>query len=193
VEVQRHVALIAQRLARLAGALDRPTDLRPGVDQPQRARGVHLHRREPGRSLRGRLLPHLGGIVAADPGVHADAVAHRPAQQLVHGRAADLARDVPQRLVDAGQGAGEHGAAAVEAALGQHLPVILDAQGIGPDQQVGELVHRGADRVGAALHHGLAPADDALVGLNSQKQPARRNRKRLQPLDPHGAAPPPAS
>ena len=48
------------------------------------------------------------GLVAADPGVDAHRVAHRAAEQRVHGRAVRLARDVPQRVVEPGDGAGEH-------------------------------------------------------------------------------------
>ena len=144
------------------------------------AGGVHLH----GGEARLHLL--LGGsatslgAVAADPGVHPDAVAHRAAEQLVHRGAAGLAGDVPQRLVDAGDGAGEDRAAAVEAALGEHLPVVLDAQRVPADEEVGQFVDGGAHGVGAALDHGLAPAGDALVGGDAQEQPARRHQERLK-------------
>jgi len=44
----------------------------------------------------------------------------------VDGSAELLSLDVPQRLVNAGDGAHQHRAAAVEAAAVHRLPVILD-------------------------------------------------------------------
>lgn len=125
------------------------------------------------------------GAVAADPGVHPQPVADGAAEELVHGYVVCLAGDVPQGLVDAGDGAGEDGAAAVEAALGEHLPVVLDAQRVLADEQVGEFVHGGADRLGSALDHRFAPSGDALVGGDAQEQPAWGDKERLQCCDLH--------
>ena len=93
------------------------------------------------------------------------------------GRAVGLARDVPQGLVDAGDGAGEHRAAAVKAAPGQHLPVVLDAQRVLADQLVGQLGHGGTHGLRAALDYGLAPSGDPLVGLDAQEQPPWRHQE----------------
>ena len=56
------------------------------------------------------------------------------------------------------------GPAPVEAALGHHLPVVLDTQRVLADEVFGEYLDRGPDDLGAALDDRLAPADDALVG-----------------------------
>ena len=73
--------------------------------------GVHLDRGEARLDLRAAASSDLGGFVAADPGVHPDPVPDRPAEQGVHRYADGLPGDVPQRLVEAGDGAGEHGPA----------------------------------------------------------------------------------
>ena len=125
-------------------------DLGGGGERRCGTGGVHLHRGEAGLDLGGDLLGELGGLVAADPGVDPDPFADGAAQQGVHGGAVGLARDVPQGLVEAGDGAGEDGAAAVEAALGEHLPVVLDAQRVLADRgtRPGRRRRRGPPRRG---------------------------------------------
>ena len=49
--------------------------------------------------------PFIRRPVATDPAVHLHAVAHQTTEQFIHGRAQYLALDVPQRLIDAGDGA----------------------------------------------------------------------------------------
>lgn len=67
---------------------------------PPRTGCIHLHRGEPLRlaPLCRRKQPRE--VVAADPPVHAHAVAHRAAEQRVHGHAERLSLDVPQRDVE---------------------------------------------------------------------------------------------
>jgi hypothetical protein len=86
-----------------------------------------------------------------------------------------LALDVPQCLVDARDRAHVDGAAAIEAAAIHDVPVVLDQERVLADQVVLELVDSRLDGQGPALDDGLAPADDALVGLDLQEQPARRH------------------
>jgi hypothetical protein len=86
-----------------------------------------------------------------------------------------LALDVPQRLVDARDGAHVDGATAIEAAAIHDGPVVLDQEGILADQVVCQFVDGGLDGQRTAFDDRLAPADDALVGLDLQEQPARRN------------------
>ncbi len=147
--------------------------------------GVHLHGGETGLDLGGYLLAELGGFVAADPGVDPDAVAHGAAQQGVHGGAVGLPCDVPQRLVEAGDGAGEDRAAPVEAALGHDLPVVLDAQRVLADQEFGQDVDGGPDDFGAPFDNRFAPADHALVGLDAAEQPAGWDEEGLDTGDLH--------
>jgi hypothetical protein len=96
------------------------------VDPAEFGRAVHLHC---GKPQCGPLLGGRGGVsrpVAADPGVNPHPLANRTAKKRVDRLAQGLALDVPQRLVNAGDGAHVHAAAAVKAASIQHSPVILD-------------------------------------------------------------------
>ena len=156
-------------------------------DRLERAGAVHLQRGESGRLALGGEFGHARRVVAADAAVDPHPLADRTAEQLVHGHAAHLAGNVPERLVDPGDGAREHRAAAVEAALGQHLPVVLDRQRILADQQRSEFLDSGTHGGRLALDHRLAPADDALVGLDPQEQPARWHQEGLDPVDLHTA------
>jgi hypothetical protein len=107
------------------------------------------------------------------------------AQQLVHRDAVGLARDVPQCLVDAGQGAVAHDAAAVEAALGERLPVLLDPGRVLPHEVVEHLLDAAGDGVRLALDDGLAPARDALVGVEAEEEPARFHEEEFVTSDLH--------
>ncbi len=89
-----------------------------------------------------------------------------------HAQIAPL--EVPQGLVDTGDGAHQDRPAAVETGAIQGLPEMLDAMRILADQVIGELVHRRLDGRRTAFHHRLAPAEATLVGLDLEKQPARR-------------------
>src|SRR4051794_39130618 len=134
----------------------------------------------------------LCGPVAADPRVDLDAVADRTAEQVVDRHAVVLAFDVPQGLVDARERAHVDGAAAVEPAAVEHRPDVLDVARVPADQVVGELVDGGGDGGGAALDHGFAPADGAVVGLDAQEQPPRRHRIGGDRPDLHVPGPPSA-
>jgi hypothetical protein len=96
-----------------------------------------------------------------------------------------LAGDVPQRLVDAGDGAHQDRPAPVEAGPAHDLPVVLDLAGVLTNQVVRQFVHGGGDGGGPPFHHRLAPAGDALVGLDLQEQPARRDSIRGEPGNLH--------
>ncbi len=136
MEVGDDVAGVSYGLADRREPVDDLGGAGRGVDGLQRGGGVHLHGGESGLGLSLGQFGRVPGHVAADPRVNPDAVPDRAAEQLVYRRAVCLARDVPQRLVDAGDRAGQDGAAAVEAALGQYLPVVLDAQRVHADEVV---------------------------------------------------------
>ena len=103
----------------------------------------------------------------------------------MHRGAVGLAGDIPQRLVDAGDGTGQYRAVTVEAASAEHLPGVGDPQRVRADEVLGEDLDRCPHRLGPALNHRLTPADDAVVGLDPAEQPARRDQERLDPCDPH--------
>ena len=166
---------IASRSA--ADPLDHRIQLGVAVEQGQLFGRQHLDGGEAlGRDFL-RALDDIGRPVAADPAIDPHLLAHRPAQQRMHRLVQHLALDVPQRLVDAGQRAHVNGAAAIKAAAIQHRPMILDRRRVLADQIIGQLGDTGRHGFGAALHHRLAPAGDAFIGLDLQEQPARRHHK----------------
>ncbi len=185
VEVDRDVVVGADRLAHVGHPLYDAVEFgRTGQPAESPAR-VHLQGRQTAVDLRPCRIRDLGGLVAADPSVDPDPVTHRPTEEGVHRDVQRLAQDVPQGLVQPGDGARQDRSAAIEAALGQHLPVRLDAARVLPDQQRSELVHGRPHHVGAALDHGLAPPDDARVGLDAAEQPARGDGERVHCRDLH--------
>ncbi len=173
--------------------------------RPARTGRVHLHRGEPLHlaPLCRRKQPRE--VVAADPPVHAHAVAHRAPEQCMHGHAERLALDVPQRDVEPGERAlqprdmrsgsalcveywrwgdwmgsthHEHGSTGVEAAAHGGLPDVLDAVRARADEalQVGE---RALDGLRVSLKRRLAPADDAVGGFDAHEEPPRRDTEGL--------------
>src|SRR6185437_9393029 len=138
-----------------------------------------------GRDARTNLVNDLRRTVASDPAIRFQAVAHEPTEQLVHRHAERFALDVPERLVDAGDGAHEHRTAAVERAAIHGLPMIIDPCGVLANQLLAYLGHRSFDAAGAAFHHRLAPADQTFVGFHFEKHPARRNLKGRESRDSH--------
>ena len=83
-----------------------------------------------------------------------------------------LPLDIPERLVDAGDGAHQDGTAPVEAGPIEGAPDILDPHGVGANQIVAHLLYAGQNGGGLALDDGLAPAGKAVAGLHLHKPPA---------------------
>ena len=78
-----------------------------------------------------RMRPAGAGLVRLRRGVHADLVAARPAEQAVDGHAPELAGDVPQGHVDAGDDVRhERPAADVAVRAVELLPEVFDARGV---------------------------------------------------------------
>src|SRR5690606_9177276 len=121
---------------------------------------------------------NLGGLVAADPRVHPDPIPYRATEQRVHRYAVRLPGDVPQRLIETGHRAGEYGSTAVEAALGEHMPVVFDPPRVLSDQVLGEHVDRGPYDLGAPFDDRLAPAHQAVVGGDAAEQPSGWDQER---------------
>lgn len=67
--------------------------------------------------------------------------------------------------------------------------MILDQEGVLADQIVGHFLDGRLDSQRAALDDRFAPADDAVVGLDLQKQPARRHDIGGELGDFHGLVP----
>ncbi len=156
----------------------RQVDLVESVEKLQLFGAIHLHRRKTAlhRVLGG--ARRIGGPITANPRVDANLVTHLTAEQVTDRHPQRLALDVPQRLIDAGQRTHVNRAAAVETAAVQHGPDVFDVARVFADQVIGQLFHSGSDRVRAAFDHWLAPADNALVSLDLEEAPARRNDER---------------
>jgi hypothetical protein len=99
-------------------------------------------------------------IVAADA-----ARIERPAQQLICRDAERLAADIPERLVDGGDCRAHHRSRPVEAVDVHRLPDVLDLHGIGPDDELLEVLDARHSRAGFTFEGALTPADNALVGF----------------------------
>ena len=119
-------------------------------------------------------LQRLHLVRRAGVGIDADPVARRAAEQLVDRHAEGLALDVPERLVDAAQGAGQDRAAAVESMAVDRLPVVDDRPRVLADQIRLDLL----DRFGA----GRAP------GPRRSARPGRRCRRWCGPSGTASAA-----
>ncbi len=188
VEVDADADIGADRLADSGDGFNSLFHLVVGVDDLHLLAAVEFDRLEAaGDDLLG-IVGDVGGAVAADPGIDLDLVAHLAAEQRMDRLSQRLALDVPQRLVDAGNRAHVDGAAAIEAGAVHDVPVVLDQEGILADQIVFQLMHGRLHGQCPAFHHRLAPADNALVGLDFQEHPARRHNIRRQFRDLHGYA-----
>jgi len=84
-----------------------------------------------------------------------------------------FAFDIPQRLINTGDGAHQNRPPAVEARAVHHLPQVVDARRILANQVFAQLVHRGFNGARTAFNHRLAPANHAFVGFDFQEHPTR--------------------
>ncbi len=118
-------------------------------------------------------------------GIDADLVAARPAQKPMHRHAPELAGQVPQGHVDAGDGVyQERPAAHVAMAAVQLLPQVLDARRVLAVQQFEE---RLGQEVGRARLQGadLAPARHLAIGFDLHENLVA-HQVRAQAIDADG-------
>ena len=110
---------------------------------------------------------------AAEVAVSADVIAHRPAPELRQRQPGDLADDVPQGEVDAGDGGGAHDAVPVPEVLAiHHLPEMLRPRRVLADEQLRDVFDRADDAARVPFERGLAPAEQAgLVGDDLHEHP----------------------
>src|SRR5689334_23281009 len=99
-------------------------------------------------------------IIAADT-----ARIDRTSQQFVHGPSKDLAADVPDGLIDSGDRGTQYGTSTVEAAYVHQLVHVLDLHRITPDDEIFQIIDAGHCRGRFTFERCLAPADNALIGL----------------------------
>ena len=175
VEVDADAQSGPARFSHCGNALDSGVDFFIAVDVLQFFGGVHLH----GQETLFRHFPgghaYFCGPVAPDPRIHFHFIARQAAEQLVNGCIVVLSFDVPQRLVDAGNGAHQNGAAAIKTGAVHHVPVVFYMHGIFPQEVFHQFVHRRFHGGGLSFDYRLAPAGNAGVGFNFQEQPAGRH------------------
>ena len=133
------------------------------------------------------------GLAVARPaiGVDAELRAERAAQQVVDGLPGGLARDVPQRLLEAADGAVQLHRAPLAAEVGiRRVGEVLDVERAPADEVPSE---GSGVRLDGALAVGLriafAPAVQAIVGLDLHEEPvlvrAGIDQERPDALDLH--------
>src|SRR5207249_7782740 len=112
-------------------------------------------------------------LPAAQVRVEADEIANRSAPEFVAGDVVDLAEDVPQGDVDAGDGGAADDAVAVPEMLAvHHLPEVLDARGVLADEELAEIFDGAGDGAGVPFECRFAPAPQAgLIGGDLDEDP----------------------
>ena len=100
----------------------------------------------------------IGKSADAPVAVDTDAVTHGATKKLVDGNAVVFPSDIPERLVNAGYGGHEDGAASEEGRPVHVLPVVLDAQRILADQVVSEFPYRAFHALGLSFEGSFTPA-----------------------------------
>jgi hypothetical protein len=157
---------MARRTARAIGLCGDGVYLGGTVEPAEILGAVHLHCGEALPDARAGSIGNVGGAIATDPGIDRDAIAHPSAQQLIN-RHPQLARlDIPQCLIDPGDGRQQDRPAAIEAEPVQCLPRVLDAVGIMPDQAIARCVDRPDDGFAVPFQRRLAPAYGTLRRLD---------------------------
>jgi hypothetical protein len=72
-----------------------------------------------------------------------------------------------------------HAATSIESAPIENIPMIFNRQRVLPDKIIGQFSHGGSHSLRPPLQHRLAPAAQAFVRLNLEKEPPRRYQKSL--------------
>lgn len=184
VAVDHDVDVIADRLTHGGdtglGRLDRFESL-------HRHRGRDRHRLEGAEAVCDGLAGEFGkltGVVdrrfveafevsAAQVTVQPDRIPDRSAPQPVTGHAVQLADDVPQCQVDAGNCRGTDDAVAMPEVLPpHHLPEVFDPRGVFSDDEFGEVFNGTDDAAGVPFECRFTPAEQAgLIGEDFDEHP----------------------
>src|SRR6185295_3028113 len=136
------------------------------------------HVRHRAQRLHAEVLPVLDPIRRAVRPVDALTLAVRPAHQPPHGNAERLAREIPQRQLDAGDGL-LRGAVRRLADRAVQIEIeLLDRGGILADEARAEILDEPDQPAREALAPELAVAGEALVGADGAEVPWAR---RLEP------------
>jgi hypothetical protein len=127
---------------------------------------------------------------ATEPAGSSHPVAELPAEQPVNRLTRSLAREVPQRQLDAAHRDHEHARLrAGEDAAAQLLPAPLDVARVLADQQVLQGMDQADDAAGTGVRVRLAVAGEALVGVDPHQRglPVVGDHGRSDIDDPHAS------
>ena len=143
--------------------------------------GQGLHGRETSFQALARAVGELLGLRALVDGLEVPAaqmvvktqrVAHGTAEQLANRLPHFFALDVPERLVDAANGAHIADAGTPKILAMHDLPQMFDAARVLTDQQHRNVFDRAGDGLGFPLERGFAPAVKAgLIGFHLHEDP----------------------
>src|SRR5690606_20041324 len=177
----------------LAGAVVEQEDVglergeAPGDDLPaggdhvvERAQRRDLHRLGPGQAVGAAMRP-----------VQADALAHRPAEQLVDRHAQRLRLDVQKSVLDCADRLLDHASARLAAERVKQGADRLVAPRVLADDRRREVLDRGRHALAAERFVVLAPADQPLVGADLEEIEVPMPGIGVQALEPgdlHGLA-----
>jgi hypothetical protein len=171
---EEEVDLVAERVPQRLGRRDRLHDraLRVPLREP-----ALVERRERSIPERGeaplapvvRVLDELLRRVADEMPVDANPLPRRAAEEVVHGHAEALPLQIPERDVDAGDGAHDHLAGRPEGAARHLAPPVLDPGRILADEQLGEMVEDAEHAATAAPEARLADSRQPLVGADENE------------------------
>ena len=189
VEVDGDAEVPAAAFSHAGNTLQQGIDLGVAVQKLQLIGAVHFDGGKALLFLFQCSAAHIGGAVTAHPAVDPHFVAAAAAHQLPDRAPEKFALDVPQGLIDAGNGAHQDAAAPVEAAAEQHRPQVLDLHGVGTNEVRLHLMDALAYGGGAAFQHRLAPAGNACIGADLNKSPAGTHQPCLNFCDLHSNAP----
>jgi hypothetical protein len=127
--------------------------------------------------------------------VHALALAMRPAEELVHGNAERLARDVPERKLDARDGLLSRSVRRLADGAVEIERVLVRRRRILSDQPMAEIVNETLQPAGDPVRAELAVPGEPGVRANRAEQPGPRRSepvaddKRVDARDLHASSP----
>ena len=185
MKIHRDIHLHTQRFTNRRDTVHNGFYFIKGVNIMQFLCGVHFNGAIALFKLLHRLVLDVIGAVTTDPTIDLQLIAARAAKHLIYRYLIILSLDIPQCLVNAGDGAHHDRAAAIEAGAIHGLPQVFDFSRVLPNQVVGHLFYSGFDGVGMSLYHRLSPAADTLVCFNFEKQPPGLHGVKLQRSDLH--------
>ena len=189
VEVDGDAKILAAGFPDGGNTLQNCIDLIVGIHHLQFFGCVHLDGLEAGIHLLLCGLTHIGGTVTADPGIDLHLIPAGSAHQLIDRCVEHLALDVPQRLINAGQCAHQHTAAAVKTGTVDGGPNAFNVSRIGTDQVIPVFLNTGKHCLCVTLQNCLTPTGDAFIGHDFYESPAGTNEVCIDRCDFHSVSP----